>query len=174
MNLSKTFYFCFFILLCSLSYAQPGQPGTPKAQPTIKGNDLANLLGNWEGTLTYIDYTSNKPYTMPANLIVEQGKNENEFKLQQIYPNEPKANSKGKITISKDGSQIDKAKILSLEKNKDDSIEIVTQSKGKDDNKEAMIRLTYFLSSNTLTMKKEVRFENSSVWIKRNEYSYSR
>jgi 3-methyladenine DNA glycosylase/8-oxoguanine DNA glycosylase len=36
---------------------------------TIK-KDFAKLSGTWEGSLTYVDYSTGKPYTMPANLEI--------------------------------------------------------------------------------------------------------
>ena len=48
--------------------------GATQAQDTVVADDLAPLLGEWKGSLTYVDYSSNKPYTMPANLTVKQGK----------------------------------------------------------------------------------------------------
>ena len=35
---------------------------------TIK--DLLPALGRWKGTLTYLDYSSGKPYTMPAHVTI--------------------------------------------------------------------------------------------------------
>ncbi|MGK0386771.1 MAG: hypothetical protein ACI849_001390 [Patiriisocius sp.] len=74
------------------------------AQNTVKADDLKNLLDEWTGTLTYIDYSSNKPYTMAANLNVKEGRNENQFLLFNSFPNEPKANNKDKLKISKKGT----------------------------------------------------------------------
>ncbi|MFX5622751.1 hypothetical protein ABTE00_21585, partial [Acinetobacter baumannii] len=36
----------------------------------IQKNDTRIFEGKWVGSLTYLDYTSGKPYTMPADLIV--------------------------------------------------------------------------------------------------------
>ena len=36
---------------------------------TVK--DLEKLSGSWQGSLTYLDYSSGKPYTMPADIEVK-------------------------------------------------------------------------------------------------------
>jgi hypothetical protein len=33
--------------------------------------DLSNSAGRWEGKLTYLDYSSGKPYTMLANINID-------------------------------------------------------------------------------------------------------
>jgi hypothetical protein len=70
------------------------------SQTNIRPTDLKRVIGiGKEASHTY--YKSNKPYTMPANLIVTQEKNEKSLKLKNIYPNEPRANSSDKIKITK-------------------------------------------------------------------------
>lgn len=144
------------------------------SQNIVTKDDLQILLGKWTGTLTYIDYSSNKPYTMPANLIVEQGKNENQILLFNNYPNEPKANSKDKIKISKNGELLDNKKVKSKEKLADNQIQIITEYSGKDNKKKALIRNIYIIGEKQFVIRKEVKFNNSEEWIVRNKYSYNR
>lgn len=144
------------------------------AQNTITPDDLKPLLGEWTGSLTYIDYSSNKPFTMPANLMVKQGKNENEFLLFINYPNEPNANSTDKIKISKNGSQINNNSVQSKQRLSDEKVEIITENFGKDNNKKALIRNIYILGKTQFVIRKEVKFENSDEWLMRNEYSYKK
>ena len=144
------------------------------SQNIVTKDDLQILHGKWTGTLTYIDYSSNKPYTMPANLIVEQGKNENQILLFNNYPNEPKANSKDKIKISKNGELLDNKKVKSKEKLADNQIQIITEYSGKDNKKKALIRNIYIIGEKQFVIRKEVKFNNSEEWIVRNKYSYNR
>ena len=144
------------------------------SQNIVTKDDLQILHGKWTGTLTYIDYSSNKPYTMPANLIVEQGKNENQILLFNNYPNEPKANSKDKIKISKNGELLDNKKVKSKEKLADNQIQIITEYSGKDNKKKALIRNIYIIGEKQFVIRKEVKFNNSEKWIVRNKYSYNR
>lgn len=44
------------------------------AQTKVIPEDLKTLIGSWEGSLTYLDYQTNKPFTMPATVVVKQGK----------------------------------------------------------------------------------------------------
>lgn len=144
------------------------------AQNTISPDDLNILLGEWTGTLTYIDYSSNKPFTMPANLIVKEGKNENQLLLFINYPNEPNANSKDKIRISKNGSQLNKNDVKSKQRLSNGQVQITTEYLGKDNNMKALIKNVYILGKNLFVIRKEVKFENSKDWLIRNEYKYIR
>ena len=72
----------------------------------VQPDQIQDCVGNWEGTLTYLDYSSGNPFSMPANIKIEKGKNDRELLLFNEYPNEPKANNKGKMTLSKDGTKL--------------------------------------------------------------------
>ena len=141
---------------------------------SIKTEELNKLLGDWTGTLTYIDYSTNKPFAMPANLSVKEGANKNQLKLHNIYPKEPKANSVSKITISKAGDQINKKPIKSKQILDDGLIQIITEYVGKDNKQKAVIRNIYLIGKNQFVIRKEVQFENSEEWLKRNEFNYTR
>ncbi|MBT8195736.1 MAG: hypothetical protein KJO64_04880, partial [Bacteroidia bacterium] len=105
---------------------------------------------------------------------VKQGNNEKQLSLHNIYPNEPKANNKEKIKISKDGNQLNKTPIISIDRAAQGKVEIITQYTGKDNNKEVLIRNVYIMSENQFIIKKEVKFDNSDKWLKRNEFNYKR
>lgn len=147
---------------------------TDLSEKIITTKDLEIILGEWTGSLTYIDYSSNKPYSMPANLIVKKGKNEYQLLLRNIYPNEPKANSTDKISVSKNGKQLNKKDLSSKQRLSNGQIQIITEYAGKDNKKKALIRNIYILGEEQFIMRKEVQFENTSEWIKRNEFSYNR
>lgn len=144
------------------------------SEKTIVPEDFKELLGDWTGTLTYIDYSSGKPYTMPANLTVEKGKNEYELVLFNNYPNEPKANDKDKLVLSKDGKQLNKKDVKSKEDLADGRVQITIEYRGKDNKKKALIRSVYVLGESQFSIRKEVQFENSKLWKKRNEFKYKR
>ena len=48
---------------------------------TVGPGDIEIILGDWTGSLTYIDYSSNEPYRMPADVTVKQDKNKNKLTL---------------------------------------------------------------------------------------------
>ena len=143
-------------------------------QAKITSEDLKVIIGNWEGSLTYLDYQTGKPFTMPANLIVSQGKSKDELVLKNIYPKEPKANSSDKIKIDKNGMLLNKNVVTSREELENGHVQIQTEKKSKDVNKKALLRYTYIIGDDFFLIRKEVQFEQSSDWIKRSEYSYQR
>jgi len=143
------------------------------SQSKISPNDLERAVGEWQGSLTYLDYQTGEPYTMPANLVVKPGGNEYGLILQYIYPNEPKANSSETIEMSSDGSKLNKHTVTSRQE-RDGQIEIHTEHMGKDNDKKALIRHIYIMGTNSFIMLKEVQFDASEGWIKRNEFSYKR
>ena len=148
------------------------------AQTNFKNlpKDFAKLSGSWEGTLTYLDYSSGKPYTMPADIEVKRIKKTNKFIFSNIYPNEKSANSIDTIIISKDGKYINKELIKSRRKLENSDIEIVTEEFGKDgnDNKPATFRHTYTFGNTTYKKRKDVQFTGETSWINRHGYSYTR
>jgi len=147
---------------------------TIHAQDRITADDLRIIIGNWEGSLTYLNYSNNEPFTMPANLKVEEGKNSNQLILNNIYPNEPQANGSYKLRLKKKGRMINKDRVKSRTVLENGDVVIITETPGRDANKKALIRLTYTLGPNTYSTRKDVQFTDSSEWIKRNEFSYKR
>lgn len=69
--------------------------------------DFRLLNGSWQGSLTYLDYTTGKPYTMSADIEVKQLDKTNKFIFSYIYPDERDANSADTISISADGKYIE-------------------------------------------------------------------
>ncbi len=161
----------FAIMLLMNPYANFAQ-----TQPKLKMKDLQPLSGHWKGTLTYLDYSSNKPYTMPADVGIKPLKKFNAFIFSNIYPNEPKANSADTVFITGNGTMIDGATVKSKRKLGDGNTVIVTERMARDgnDNKPATIRITYTFGNNIFTNIKDVQFEGQSEWIKRHEYNYTR
>lgn len=143
---------------------------------TIAANDFKNLIGCWNGSLTYLDYSTNKPFSMPANIIARDFKRNNKIVFSLIYPKEPGANSSDTIFISNNGRILNGEVIKLIKRFNRDSIEIVTEAAGIDgnDNKEALFRHTYILGKNTYSTQKEVLFIGQNNWILRNKYQFIR
>lgn len=143
---------------------------------SVSPKEFQLFTGNWEGALTYLDYSSNMPYIMPANLIVRQLGVSNNFIFSNVYPNEPKANSFDTLTIAINNNMINRATIVSKKKLYNGDTEIITELLGKDgnDNKQAIIKTTYKVGKFNLKNIKEVQFVGQQQWIKRHEYSYHR
>jgi len=136
--------------------------------------NLSNSIGKWEGKLTYLDYSTGKPYTMSANIKISLTENMNGYIMGYEYPKEPQANSKDTTYIV--NKLFGKDKIVEFKKAADGGFSLVTEIVGEDgnDNKKAVLRHIYILKLNTFSIIKDVKFEGTDKWIKRNEYLLNR
>lgn len=146
------------------------------AQTKVTINNLKPLIGSWKGTLTYIDYSSGKPYTMPAEVEIQQIGQSTSFICSHLYPDEPKANSADTLSISDKGKTLNKEMVKRKTKLANGDLEISTEYVSIDgnDNKPATIRITYTIGTKVFKKVKEVQFEGQEKWLKRHEYSYTR
>lgn len=140
----------------------------------LDSKTLASSVGNWNGTLTYLDYSSGKPFSMAANLIISQTKDQSGYIRRFEYPKEPHANSSDTLYLT--NHQFGDGQIVSFHQHASGDFTLVTERQGQDgnDHKLARIRLTYHISPNKYQLVKDVLFEGSSTWIKRHEYLFSR
>lgn len=152
------------------------QRGYAQKTLSVSPADFSQLSGHWQGKLTYLDYTSNAPYTMLADLDVKQTGSANKFEFHNAYPKEPGANSVDTLTISNDGKFLGEEKITGRLLLKNGSLEIVTEVAGTDgnDNRSATIRHIYLLGSKSFLIIKEIQFAGEKTWIKRHTYNYHR
>lgn len=141
---------------------------------TISRNDFIFLAGCWKGTLTYRDYSTGKPFSMPAELKVDSITEKNFITCFIKYPKEPSANAPDTIFISDDGKLLNGRKVISVKKHP--VKRIITETHGQDgnDNKPATIRHTYSFGPAFYTVTKEVKFKGTNDWIVRNEYKFTR
>ncbi|MBX9779406.1 MAG: hypothetical protein K2X26_03630 [Chitinophagaceae bacterium] len=142
---------------------------------SIQKNDTRIFEGKWVGSLTYLDYTSGKPYTMPANLIVTSITGTRNLLFQMIYPDEPKANGNDTVMIEQNGSFFDGAKVIS-KRTTDNGLVIVTKQNGTDGNehKKAVIKKTYTVDKTSFSITKEILFEGEQKWILRHTYTFNK
>jgi hypothetical protein len=111
---------------------------------------------------------------MLANMKISLTENKSGYIMGYEYPKEPQANSKDTTYV------VDqfwgKDKIVDFKKESNGDFRLVTEIMGEDgnDNKKAILRHTYLLKSTTYSIIKEVKFEGSDKWIKRNEYLLTR
>jgi hypothetical protein len=163
--------FTLLFLICILA----ALAGFTKASFTVSAKDFKNSIGQWKGTLTYLDYTSGKPFSMPAELQISQLGKSSRFVFAIRYPDEPQANGSDTLVISADGKQIDGENVVTKVKHAGYTI-ITTEQTGKDgnDQKDALIRHVYTIGKTIFVIRKEVQFTGTTEWIKRHEYSYAR
>lgn len=152
------------------------QTALAQPSPSITKKDFKDLIGQWEGSLSYLDYSTNTPYTMPANLEVKQIGISNHFLFKHHYPNEPIANATDTIILSENFQKINKASVTSRNKLMDGNLIIITEERGADgnDHQPALIKTTYIIGKNILVERKDVQIAGQLEWIKRHEYSYKR
>lgn len=142
---------------------------------SVSVKDFKPALGKWKGSLTYLDYSNGKPYSMPVNITIKGNKQQGII-LSLEYPDEPKANSKDTLVISANGTMLDVATVVSNKKNNDGSREIVIEQNGTDgnDNRKAVLRHIYKISKKLFIRRKEVQFEGEEKFILRYEYKMNR
>lgn len=152
-----------FILLCISSKAQ-----------SIQIKDLSGSVGYWKGKLTYLDYSSGKPYTMPANIKISFTENKRGYIMRYEYPDEPHANSVDTTYVN--SKLFGKDKIVQFNKTSEGGFNFITEIEGEDgnDHKKAILRHTYTLKNNSFSVVKDVKFDGTDKWIKRNEYLLNR
>ena len=168
----KTVKSFFILLIFVLPQYMAGAQGTAK----ITSKDMNRFAGHWQGSLTYLDYSTGKPYTMPANVYIKTLEKGRKYEFARVYPNEPKANSTDTFSLSTDGKMLNNEAVTRNRKLANGNMKIVTETRGKDgnDNKMALIRHTYTVGKHAFSIIKEVQFEGEQVWIKRHEYAYTK
>ncbi len=166
MYFKKKMLLVLFLMNCLLSVAQ--------TETTLSTKDLSALLGKWEGTITYLDYTTNKPFTMAAGVEIQQIRESNSFVFKNTYPQEPKANDNDTITLSTNGRLLNEKVIRSKRALPNSGLEIITEYLATDgnDNKPAIIKNTYTINKDNYVNRKDVQFVLGGAWIKRSEYAY--
>ena len=162
---------CTIISFCALLFSFKNDP------IKISTKDFESAFGKWNGSLSYLDYRSGKPCTMPANVsIYINSINNNQIIFSYQYPNEPKANGNDTLELKDNGTRIDNAIVIVKRVNPDGSLKIETERDGIDGNgnKKALLKHIYIISNKVFISRKEVKFIYDLNWIKRNEYSFAR
>jgi len=163
----------FVMLGATHLYSDYGSSQTANPNHTVQLEDFTLLSGDdWTGTLSYLDYSSNKIAKIPVKAQFElKGKNTIRYGIQ--YPGEAYMNSYEKIKISRRGDKLDKRPIVNVTKNEEAFI-VTTMHSGKDDNKPAEIRTTYTLSADSFLITKDVKFKGNEDFFNRSEYKFIR
>lgn len=165
------FLFSALLMAAQLFFA-PAAPNAPK----VTDKDLRPLTGaQWTGTLTYLDYRSNKKVSIPSSLTVTQSAEDaRSWVFDYKYPDEPKADGKETVKVSEDGRAINDETVTERTELDGGALRIVTERKGRDNDREAAFRYTYLLGAKSFSIKKEVRYEGAGDFFERNQYSWTR
>lgn len=150
------------------------------AQSTkVNNSDFKNLTHQWKGNLQYLNYQDDKTKVTIPCVMETDFKND---KLQFIITFDEmkdgeKMTNQGSIQISKDEDYFimdeDKWKITSSEKTKN-KIQIVSTSRGEDNNRPCDFRMTLTIEKgNSLTWRKDVKYDGTDAFFNRNQFSFS-
>ena len=161
--MKKIYLFLVLLIILGHSNAQ-----------SLQVKDLSKSVGNWEGKLTYLDYSTGKPFTMLANIKISLTEDKKGYIMGYEYPKEPHANSIDTTFIV--NNYFGNEKIVEFKKISNDGFSLITEMLGEDgnDHKRGILRHIYQLKSNTFSITKEVKFDVSDLWIKRNEYLFKK
>ena len=140
----------------------------------ISPSDLRSIEGKWSGTLTYLDYSSNKPVAIASELTISRVQGMDAWLFEHIYPKEPKANSRAEIKLSGDGRYFDGEEVIGRTLNASGLLVITTMKKGMDNGRSATFRRTFTVSADSLSIKKEVKIDGTDTYFERNTYTWTR
>lgn len=130
----------------------------------------------WSGTLTYLDYTSNKPTTIRSTLVVKSIA-PGAWTWATGYNDEPDANSASEVRVIENGAAIQSGDTVERVVSRvrvGEKVTITTQHDGTDDNRPATIRREYIVAPGRFTIAKFVRFEGEGEFFERHVYNWSR
>jgi len=159
----------FFITISLVTYSTA-------QSAVISTGDLQIVEGpKWRGTLTYLDYSSNKKTSIKSELTVTRlAKEPAAWLLNYEYPDEPKANRSSKAQVLNEGRSFFGEDVIEKTKLPDGTVKLVTTQAGSDNDKRALFRYTYLINSRSFSIKKEVRIDGTDMYFERNTYSWSR
>jgi hypothetical protein len=160
--------------------ANPAADGTPPAAgPAVTPADIDRLTGApWNGTLSYLDYTSKKQTTIKSSLAVTRlparADAATAWEMRLGYSDEPEANSGETAVLARDGRAFREAEVMERTILPDGSVRVVTERDGEDDNRKARLRFVYLLGQTQSSIQKLVRFTPQEPFFERHIYRWSR
>ena len=167
-----------FAVACAPRHMPAGQTGERQLEPRIEADDFNTLLPTaspWSGTLTYLDYTANKPVTIPSTFKLTKAGTGWNFAIG--YDEEPHANSASPLRLVDAGHALqtgDVTERVLSRVTQGDRIVITTESTGEDDRRPATIRKVYTISSRAFSLQKLVKFTGDADFFERHIYRWTR
>ena len=150
-----------------------------KAGAAVTAADIDLLTGApWNGTLSYLDYTSRKQTTIKSSLVVARlpSRPDSAFAwdMRVGYADEPQANSGETAVLSRGGHVFRDGEVLERTVLPDGSVRVITERDGEDDNRDARFRFVYLLGREQCSIQKLVRFTPQEAFFERHIYRWSR
>lgn len=163
---------CVFALLTAAAFAGL----FPQQSARVSAGDLRGLTGaRWAGTLTYLDYRSNRRVSIPSKPTVTQAEgDETAWVFEYEYPDEPEANGRQTLKVGDGGALFDGGAVVERTSLDGGGFRLVAEKRGRDNDRDALFRFTYTLDRATFSIKKEVRPEGAAGFFERNAYSWKR
>lgn len=150
---------------------------TESKSDIVRTADFDTLTGEtWRGTLTYLDYTSNKPTSIRSTLRVT-AKEPGVWLFATGYDDEPHADGASEVRIVDVGKSIsndDTMERVVSRVERDGGVEIITEHAGEDNEQKATIRREYIIGKGSFSIRKLVKIEGEPDFFQRHEYSWKR
>ena len=149
------------------------------APPKVAIQELTALAQKWNGSLTYLDYTTKKPVTLATTLNAKQPTPQ-ELVLDFVYQEPDGSQVKGsdKVELSTDGTRLtwDGVPLQISHKTRlpNETLQLVLEGRGLDDKKSCLIKRTVLLSAHQFSVLKEVKYDGTAAFITRNRYNFQR
>ena len=164
----------------SMGYAAAQPSPVASGGPHISGPDLSAARANdWRGTLTYLDYGTQKSVKLNTGVRGEMN-SANRIILRFDYeePNKTHVFGTDTLTVAPDGTHVrwDGTDFAVKVKQwlPDQTLRLVLEGSGRDDNRPVTIRKTLVLNQHLLTIRKQVQFAADTAFIQRNGYQFTR
>ncbi len=162
--------------LCAWTFVGAATQKPAPPPPPLSANALDFLVGNWQGTLTYLDQRDNKSRnTIKATLDVTRVGEELRYQLSSVDPNgaptagEPTIVSVGPADTVRFGKE--DWRVVSTRRSPGrGSTEMRLGRTGTDNAKQARIERIYTRDGSTLRVRTEILPEEQGPRIIRNEY----
>jgi hypothetical protein len=162
---------------CAANTAASG--AAAPAGTAVTAADIDLLTGApWNGTLTYLDYTSHQQTTIKSSLSVTRlpPRPDSAFAwdMRVGYADEPQANSGETAVLTRDGRVFRDGAVLERTLLPDGSVRVVTEQDGEDDHRNARFRFVYLLGREQSSIQKLVRFTPQEAFFERHVFRWSR
>lgn len=138
--------------------------------------DLQRLTGGtWRGTLTYLDYTSNKTTTIKSTLAVERvASGPCSWVWYFGYTDEPDHDSGTVQSLKYDGRVFEDERVLSRKLLPNRTVQIVTESKGEDNDRPSTLHHVYRISDSEFSLQLLVKPDGTTNFFERHIYKWKR
>ena len=145
----------------------------------ITSAQLDQLNGEWEGALTYTDYSDDKSqYELKTKLIAAFKKGKGVLKYIYTEPNGKIVKGKQKMKLGKTAESFYLASDFAIssfeQSDAANSWKLMLQKEGTDNNKPAIIKQVIILNDNNFSITKMIRYKDQDGFIQRNKYAFSR